>query len=142
MPRTKTVKAPTVLLASQVKSLGATEATLAAAINSTPANVKAVLGGKKTITPELSLIYGKALGLKDSDLADSQLALDLADAKKDIASKLLDVKKLRKVVGKPGRKPGKPAAAAATAAVRKPAARKPGRKPGRPAAVKPAPFAD
>jgi plasmid maintenance system antidote protein VapI len=117
-------KAPGAVIAASLKKLEADEEALAAAIGSTPSKVKEIIKGA-TISPELSVKLGKALGEKDKYFADLQLSIEIAAASKKVGK----VSKLRKpAAGKPGRKPGVKAAASTTAAAKKPG--RPGRKPG------------
>ena len=120
MARTS-IKTPGAAISASLKKLGATPQILAEAIGVTVSAVTGLINGGK-ITPELSVKLGRALGEKEKHFADLQLSIEIADA----AKKAGKVTKIRKVAGKPGRKPG----TAKKLTVSKPAGKKPGRKPG------------
>jgi addiction module HigA family antidote len=112
-------KAPGVVVAAALKKLGATVEKLSEVSGIPVAKLNAIINKNETITPELSVRLGRALGEKERYFADLQLTSEIIAAAKKIGK----IAKLRKPAGRPGRKP----------AVKKDAipAKKPGRKPGR-----------
>lgn len=85
---------PGVFLAEILEELGLSQAAFARAIGVSPMRISHVVNGRRPVTAELALLFGKALGQSPQYWLNLQAAYDMKSAGSAIASRLRSVRRL------------------------------------------------
>jgi addiction module HigA family antidote len=85
-----------ILLHEFLKPMGITQTVFARRIGITVARLNEIIKGKRGVTPDTALRFGRALGVSPQFWVNLQTAVDLYDAQHSLAAK--DIKKIRPFV--------------------------------------------
>jgi antitoxin HigA-1 len=85
---------PGAFLAEILEELGLSQAAFARAIGVHPMRISHVIGGRRPVTAELALLFGKALGQSPEYWLNLQAAYDLKSAEATLAPQLRSLPRL------------------------------------------------